>query len=205
MKMTSKGQKCVAEDCCRRCRRPLEKLKVADTVIKCCKLWLVGKMKVSSLPYFHVEYYSTTLFTFCWLRLVTIETARHCRRVAESMNAQNSGRRATRLVAQSINWPLGTTLWMPLIGLARALTLTQLNLRSDLKMAVHQQPPSNLTELGRICREEWQKIPKFGCAMLVASYPRRLEAVISAKSASTKYWVKGLNICQCDISVFDFQ
>ncbi|KAI4874838.1 hypothetical protein NFI96_025970 [Prochilodus magdalenae] len=30
----------------------------------------------------------------------------------------------------------------------------------DLKMAVHQRSPSNLTELQRICKEEWQKIPK---------------------------------------------
>ena len=34
-----------------------------------------------------------------------------------------------------------------------------------------------LTELERICR----------CANLVVSYPRRLEAVITAKGASTKY------------------
>ncbi|CAM4721734.1 unnamed protein product [Leuciscus chuanchicus] len=30
----------------------------------------------------------------------------------------------------------------------------------DLKMAVHQRLPSNLTELERICKEEWQRIPK---------------------------------------------
>ncbi len=29
----------------------------------------------------------------------------------------------------------------------------------DLKMAVHQRLPSNLTELERICKEEWQMIP----------------------------------------------
>ena len=57
----------------------------------------------------------------------------------------------------------------------------------DLKMAVHRRSPSNLTELERICREEWQKIPKSRCAKLVASYPRRLKAVIAAKGASTKY------------------
>ena len=57
----------------------------------------------------------------------------------------------------------------------------------DLKMAVHRWSPSNLTELERICRDEWQKIPKSRCAKLVASYPRRLEAVIAAKGASTKY------------------
>ena len=38
---------------------------------------LIGwKDEVSLLPCYHVEYYSTALFTFCWLRLVTIETAR---------------------------------------------------------------------------------------------------------------------------------
>ena len=47
--------------------------------------------------------------------------------------------------------------------------------------------PINLTELERICREECEKLPKYRCAKHVASYPRRLEAVIAAKGASTKY------------------
>ena len=63
----------------------------------------------------------------------------------------------------------------------------------DLKNAVQQRSPSNMTELERICREEWEKPPKYRCAKLVASYPRRLDAVIAAKGASTKYGVKGLN------------
>jgi hypothetical protein len=58
---------------------------------------------------------------------------------------------------------------------------------------VQCRSPSNLTQLERICREEWEKLPKYRCAKLVASYPRRLEGVIAAKCASTKYWVKGLN------------
>ena len=96
-KVTSKGQKCVAEDHCRGCHRPLEKFKFADAVIKChVKMSLIGwKDEVSLLPCYQVEYYSTTLFTFCWLRLATIETAQHCQRVAESMNAKNSRRHAT--------------------------------------------------------------------------------------------------------------
>uniref|UniRef100_A0AAZ3RLA5 Tc1-like transposase DDE domain-containing protein n=1 Tax=Oncorhynchus tshawytscha TaxID=74940 RepID=A0AAZ3RLA5_ONCTS len=65
----------------------------------------------------------------------------------------------------------------------------------DLKIAVYQHSPSNLTELERICREEWELVPKYRRATLVVSYPRRLEAVISAKRASTKYCVKGLNAC----------
>jgi hypothetical protein len=47
--------------------------------------------------------------------------------------------------------------------------------------------PSDLTELERIYREEWEKLPKYRCAKLVASNPRRLEAIIAAKAASTKY------------------
>ena len=56
----------------------------------------------------------------------------------------------------------------------------------DLKIAVQRRSPSNLTELERILRGEWEKLPKFRCAKLVASYPRRLEAGIAAKGASTK-------------------
>uniref|UniRef100_A0AAZ3RZ70 Tc1-like transposase DDE domain-containing protein n=1 Tax=Oncorhynchus tshawytscha TaxID=74940 RepID=A0AAZ3RZ70_ONCTS len=57
----------------------------------------------------------------------------------------------------------------------------------DLKIAVHRRSPSNLAELERICREEWEKLPKYRCAKLVASYPRRIKAVAAAKGASTKY------------------
>ncbi len=63
----------------------------------------------------------------------------------------------------------------------------------DLKMAVHQRLPSNLTELERICKEEWQRIPKSRCEKRVASFPKRLMAVLNQKGASTKYWAKGLN------------
>ena len=57
----------------------------------------------------------------------------------------------------------------------------------DLKIAVLRGSPSNPTELERICREQLEKLPKYRCAKLVASYPRRLKAVITAKDASTKY------------------
>jgi hypothetical protein len=44
-----------------------------------------------------------------------------------------------------------------------------------------------MTALERIYREEWEKLPKYRCAKLLASYPRRLEAVITVKGTSTKY------------------
>ena len=55
----------------------------------------------------------------------------------------------------------------------------------DLKISLQQLSPFNLTEFERICREEWEKLPKHRCAKLVASY-QRLKAVIAAKGASTK-------------------
>ena len=57
----------------------------------------------------------------------------------------------------------------------------------DLKIAVQRRSPSNLIELERICRQEWEKLPKYRCAKLVASFQRKLKAVIAAKAASTKY------------------
>jgi transposase len=57
----------------------------------------------------------------------------------------------------------------------------------DLKIVVLRRSPSNLTELERICREEWEKLPKNRRAKLVTSYPRRCKAVFAAKGASTKY------------------
>jgi hypothetical protein len=43
---------------------------------------------------------------------------------------------------------------------------------SDLKIDVQRRSPSNLTELERIYRDEWEKLPKYRGAKLVASYSR---------------------------------
>jgi hypothetical protein len=57
----------------------------------------------------------------------------------------------------------------------------------DMKIAVQQHSPSNVAELERICREKWEKRPKYRCAKLLVSYPRRLNALIADEGASTKY------------------
>jgi hypothetical protein len=59
--------------------------------------------------------------------------------------------------------------------------------QNSIKIAAQRRSHSNLTELERICREEWEKLPKYRSVKLVASYPRSLKAVITAKGASTKY------------------
>ncbi len=80
--------------------------------------------------------------------------------------------------------------WLFLNGPARALTE---HLWRDLKMAVHQRLPSNLTELERICKEEWQRIPKSRCEKLVASFPKRLMAVLNQRVLLLNTGAKSLN------------
>ncbi|KAK3510100.1 hypothetical protein QTP70_026829 [Hemibagrus guttatus] len=43
------------------------------------------------------------------------------------------------------------------------------HLWKDLKMAVHRRCPTNLMELERSCKEEWEKLPKNWCAKLSGS------------------------------------
>uniref|UniRef100_A0AAY4CR32 Transposase Tc1-like domain-containing protein n=1 Tax=Denticeps clupeoides TaxID=299321 RepID=A0AAY4CR32_9TELE len=57
----------------------------------------------------------------------------------------------------------------------------------DLKMTVHQRFQSNLPQLERICKEERQSILKSRCEKHIASFPKRLMAVLDQKGASTKY------------------
>uniref|UniRef100_A0A803JRB0 N-acetylgalactosaminidase, alpha- n=1 Tax=Xenopus tropicalis TaxID=8364 RepID=A0A803JRB0_XENTR len=57
----------------------------------------------------------------------------------------------------------------------------------DLKKAVHARKPSNKAELQQFCKDEWAKIPPERCKGHVASYRKRLIAVIAAKGGPTSY------------------
>ena len=57
----------------------------------------------------------------------------------------------------------------------------------DLKKAVHARKPSNVTELGQFCKDEWAKIPPGRCKSLIARYCKRLVAVVAAKGGPTSY------------------
>ncbi|KAF7645015.1 hypothetical protein LDENG_00211660 [Lucifuga dentata] len=50
----------------------------------------------------------------------------------------------------------------------------------DLKAAVHQRKPSNLTQLKQYCVEEWAKISPSRCEKLISGYKKQLEEVILA-------------------------
>ncbi len=49
--------------------------------------------------------------------------------------------------------------------------------------------PNNADELKATVKETWASIPPQQCHKLITSMPRRIEAVIKAKGAPTKYWV----------------
>ncbi|KAF7640673.1 hypothetical protein LDENG_00023530 [Lucifuga dentata] len=57
----------------------------------------------------------------------------------------------------------------------------------DLKQAVHACKPSNVAELKQFCKEEWAKITPQRCERLIASYRKRLTAVVAAKRGTTSY------------------
>ena len=61
------------------------------------------------------------------------------------------------------------------------------NLWRVLKTRVAHRQAKNLTELQKICTEEWGKIPPAVCAKLVSGYRRRLTAVIAQRGYTTKY------------------
>ncbi len=49
--------------------------------------------------------------------------------------------------------------------------------------------PKNADELKATVKETWASIPPQQYHKLITSMPRRIEAVIEAKGAPTKYWV----------------
>ncbi len=57
----------------------------------------------------------------------------------------------------------------------------------DLKKAVHARKPSNVAELQQFCQYELAKIPPQHCNRLIASYRKRLMAVVAAKGGPTSY------------------
>ncbi|KAL0149447.1 hypothetical protein M9458_055235 [Cirrhinus mrigala] len=61
------------------------------------------------------------------------------------------------------------------------------NLWRELKLRVAQRQPRNLTDLEKICVEEWAKIPPAVCANLVKNYRNHLTSVIVNKGFCTKH------------------
>ncbi len=63
------------------------------------------------------------------------------------------------------------------------------NLSGIVKREMRDTRPNNADELKATVKETWASIPPQQCHKLITSMPRRIEAVIKAKGAPTKYWV----------------
>ncbi len=63
------------------------------------------------------------------------------------------------------------------------------NLWGIVKRKMRNKRPKHADELKAIVKETWASIPPQQCHKLITSMPRRIEAVIKAKGAPTKYWV----------------
>ncbi len=63
------------------------------------------------------------------------------------------------------------------------------NLWGIVKRKTRATRPNNADDLKAAIKETWASIPPQQCHKLITSMPRRIEAVIKAKAAPTKYWV----------------
>ncbi len=63
------------------------------------------------------------------------------------------------------------------------------NLWDIVKRKMRDTRPNNADDLKATVKETWASIPPQQCHKLITSMPRRIEAVIKAKGAPTKYWV----------------
>ncbi len=58
----------------------------------------------------------------------------------------------------------------------------------DFKQSIHaKKKTSNVAELKQLCKEEWAKIPPHRYERIIASYHKRLIAVVAAKGGTTSY------------------
>ncbi len=57
----------------------------------------------------------------------------------------------------------------------------------ELKRKMRDTRPNNADDLKATVKETWASIPAQKCHKLITSMPRRIEAVIKAKGAPTKY------------------
>ncbi len=61
------------------------------------------------------------------------------------------------------------------------------NLLGIVKRKMREKRPKNADKLKATVKETWASIPSQQCHKLITSMPRRIEAVIKAKGAPTKY------------------
>ncbi len=115
--------------------------------------------------------------SFCWQALwrcwfhfpAGLGTCPHCQRYKNWFNDH---------VVTVLDWPANSPDLNPIE-----------NLWGIVKRKMRDTRPNNADELKATVKETWASIPPQQCHKLITSMPRRIEAVIKAKGAPTKYWV----------------
>ncbi len=81
-----------------------------------------------------------------------------------------------------VQWPWCYCAWL-------ASKLAWPELWGIVKRKMRDTRPNNADDLKATVKETWASIPPQQCHKLITSMPHRIEAVIKAKGAPTKYWV----------------
>ena len=77
----------------------------------------------------------------------------------------------------------------------------------ELKLRFAKGQPRNPTDLERICKEEWTKIPLKICPNLLKNYNKCLTSVLANKGFSTKYCYMDQILISCEnmiINILNF-
>ncbi len=103
----------------------------------------------------------------CWFHFPTgLGTCPHCQRYQKL-----------------VQWP-----WCYCAWLASKLAWPEPHRFSIVKRKMRDTRPNNADELKAAIKATWASIPPQQCHKLITSMTRRIEAVIKAKGAPTKYW-----------------
>ncbi len=121
------------------------------------------------LEHFHASFCWQALWR-CWFHFPAgLGTCPHCQRYQKL-----------------VQWP-----WCYCAWLASKLAWPEPHRESMgiVKRKMRDTRPNNADDLKATVKETWASIPPQQCHKLITSMPRRIEAVIKAKGAPTKYWV----------------
>jgi len=83
-----------------------------------------------------------------------------------------------------VQWP-----WCYCAWLASKLIWPEPHRKSMVKKKMRDTRPNNADDLKAAIKATWASITPEQCHRLIASMPRRIDAVIHAKRCPTKYWV----------------
>ncbi len=149
---------------------------------------------------FHILWwFGCNVICWCW-SIVFFENQRHCTRLPRNCGALHASFCWPGFIFQQDLAPVhtakSTTSWLNdhgVVVLDWPENSPDLNPRENLwgivKRKMRNKRPKNADELTATVKETWASIPPQQCHKLITSMPRRIEAVIKAKGAPTKYWV----------------